>query len=147
MDIHDSTQKYAALFAALTPDNLTALEASLSEQVVFIDPFNRLEGKEDFIAIFQHMFAVMLAPKFIIQDVAISPNAGYIKWQMTGQLKSRPSFEVNLVGMSELVFDENGLLVLHHDHWDSAHQLFSNIPVAGFFIRKLLTLFALPKRH
>ena len=34
MDIHDSTQKYAALFAALTPDNLTALEASLSEQVV-----------------------------------------------------------------------------------------------------------------
>ena len=147
MDIHDSTQKYAALFAALTPDNLTALEASLSAQVVFIDPFNRLEGKEDFIAIFQHMFAVMLAPKFIIQDVAISPNAGYIKWQMTGQLKSRPSFEVNLVGMSELVFDENGLLVLHHDHWDSAHQLLSNIPVAGFFIRKLLTLFALPKRH
>jgi hypothetical protein len=49
--------------------------------------------------------------------------------------------------MSELVFDENGLLVLHHDHWDSAHQLLSNIPVAGFFIRKLLTLFALPKRH
>ena len=147
MDIHDSTQKYAALFASLSPDNINALEASLSAQVVFIDPFNRLEGKQDFIAIFQHMFEVMLAPKFIIQDVAISPNAGYIKWQMTGQLKSRPSFEVNLVGMSELFFDENGLLVLHHDHWDSASQLLSDIPVAGFFIRKLLTLFALPKGH
>ena len=147
MDIHDSTQKYAALFASLTPDNLNALEASLSAQVVFIDPFNLLEGKRDFIAIFQHMFEVILAPKFIIQDVAISPNAGYIKWHMTGQLKSRPSFEVNLVGMSELAFDENGLLVLHHDHWDSAHQLLSDIPVAGFFIRKLLTLFALPKRR
>ena len=147
MDIHDNTEKYAALFASLTPDNLVALDATLSEQVVFIDPFNRLEGKQDFIAIFQHMFEVMLAPKFVILDVAISPTAGYIKWQMTGQLKSRPSFHVDLVGMSELVFDDNGLLVLHHDHWDSAHQLLSDIPVAGFFISKLLKLFALPKRH
>ncbi len=145
MDIYDSSQKYAALFACLSPNNLTVLEASLSEKVVFIDPFNRVEGKQDFVAIFEHMFEVMRAPKFIIEDVAISPNAGYIKWQMTGELKSRPSFQINLVGMSELVFDENGLLVLHHDHWDSARQLLSNIPGAGFFIRKLLMLFALPK--
>ena len=145
MDIYAQTQRYADLFAALAPDNLDGLHAALSDEVVFVDPFNTLKGRADFIAIFKHMFEVMTAPKFTILDIAASPNAGYIKWEMTGSLTSRPAFSVHLVGMSELVFDSDGKLILHHDHWDSAHQLLRHIPVAGFFIRKLLTLFALPK--
>ena len=147
MDLDVQTQRYADLFAALTPDNLDALRAVLSEDVVFVDPFNTLHGKTDFIAIFEHMFAVMSAPEFTSLDVATSPQAGYIKWEMTGSLKSRPAFSVRLVGMSELVFDSDGQLILHHDHWDSAHQLLRHIPVAGFFIQKLLRLFALPKKQ
>ena len=147
MDIHAQTQRYADLFTALAPDNLDDLRAVLSDQVVFVDPFNTLQGKTDFIAIFEHMFEVMTAPKFTILDVATSPKAGYIKWEMTGSLTSRPTFSLHLVGMSELVFDKDGQLILHHDHWDSAHQLLRHIPVAGFFIQKLLRLFALPKNR
>ena len=93
------------------------------------------------------MFAVMDRPAFAILDVAASEQAGYIKWEMTGFLKSYPSFEVKLVGMSELVFDEAGLLLAHHDHWDSSHQLLQRIPVGGWFVRKLLGLFALPRKY
>ena len=146
MDIYAQTQRYADLFTALAPDNLDDLKAALSEDVVFVDPFNTLRGKAEFIAIFEHMFEVMTVPKFTILDMATSQKAGYIKWEMTGSLKSRPAFSVHLVGMSELVFDADGDLILHHDHWDSAHQLLQHIPVAGFFIQKLLRLFALPKK-
>lgn len=144
-DIQTHTQAYAELFAHLSPDTLSTLEARLSRDVIFTDPFNRLEGKTQFIAIFAHMFAVMTEPRFIILDIATSQKAGYIKWQMTGRLKSRPAFKVNLVGMSELIFDNDGLLTHHHDHWDSAHQLLMNIPVAGFIVRRLLGLFALAR--
>ena len=106
-----------------------------------------MRGRQEFIAIFAHMFAVMDRPAFAILDVAVSEKAGYIKWEMTGCLKSRPSFEVKLVGMSELIFDEAGLLLAHHDHWDSAHQLLQHIPIGGWFVRKLLALFALPAKY
>jgi len=106
-----------------------------------------LHGRQEFIAIFAHMFEVMDRPAFAILDIAASGQAGYIKWEMTGYLKSRPSFSVKLVGMSELIFDENGLLLAHHDHWDSAHQLLRHIPVGGWFVRKLLGLFALPAKY
>ncbi len=81
------------------------------------------------------MFEVMTAPKFTILDVATSQKAGYIKWQMTGSLKSRPSIFSDLVGMSELVFDADGDLILHHDHWDSAHQLLSYSGCRIFYIQ------------
>ena len=59
MVIHAQTQLYADLFTALAPDNLDDLRAVLSDQVVFVDPFNTLQGKTDFIAIFeQHLSGV-----------------------------------------------------------------------------------------
>ena len=146
MSLSKQAKIYADYYEAIAPDTLETLGGLLADDVVFVDPFNTLHGKTDFIAIFEHMFAVMSAPEFTILDVATSPQAGYIKWEMTGSLKSRPAFSVRLVGMSELVFDSDGQLILHHDHWDSAHQLLRHIPVAGFFIQKLLRLFALPKK-
>ena len=136
------TTAYAELFGSLTPDRLENLSALLNKNIVFTDPFNRIDGPDKFIAVFEHMFKVMREPRFDIEDVAASKGAGYIKWRMTGHLKKKTDFYVNIVGMSEVVFDEDGMLIFHIDHWDSASQLLSRIPAAGWFVRKLMRLFA-----
>ena len=61
---------------------------------------------------------------------------------MGGHLVSRPSFDMALMGMSEVHFDNDGLVTDHIDHWDSASQLLVKIPVAGRFVRMLMRLFA-----
>ena len=133
--------EYADAFAALSPDNLNALSALLDGQVTFQDPFNEKTGRDQFMAIFEHMFNVMEDAHFTILDTASSQNAGYIKWQMGGRLASRPQFDMTLIGMSEVHFNHDGYVIAHIDHWDSASQLLSRIPVAGIIVRSLLKLF------
>ena len=135
-------QRYAASFGSLHEDTLDDLSALLAEDVRFTDPFNAFSGKAQFMAIFQHMFKVMHNPHFEILDIACSDSAGYIKWRMGGHLVSRPSFDMALIGMSEVHFDNDGLVTDHIDHWDSASQLLVKIPVAGRFVRMLMRLFA-----
>ena len=137
------TTTYAELFGSLTPNRLEDLSALLHKDIVFMDPFNRIDGPTKFIEVFEHMFEVMTEPRFHIEDVAASKGAGYIKWRMTGKLKKSPNFCVDIVGMSEVVFDKDGMLIIHTDHWDSASQLLSRIPAAGWFVRKLMLLFAI----
>lgn len=138
------TQAYARFFEDMTPETVSNITAFLADDAVFTDPFNKLHGKQEFVAIFNHMFAVMTDPRFEILDVSSSERAGYIKWRMTGALKSRPSFAVDLTGLSEIEFNKAGLITAHFDHWDSAHQLLARLPGIGWLVRRLLRLFALP---
>ena len=135
------TTSYADLFGALTPDKLDELGRMLSPDVVFTDPFNVIKGSGRFIAVFEHMFEVMLEPRFHIEDISASDRAGYIKWRMTGYLKKKPDFSIDIVGMSEVTFADDGMLSCHIDYWDSASQLLSRLPVAGCLIGKLMRLF------
>ncbi len=137
------TTAYAELFESLTPNRLENLSALLNKDIIFKDPFNRIVGPDNFIAVFEHMFEVMKEPRFHIEDLAASEGAGYIKWRMTGRLKKKPDFRVNILGMSEVVFDKDGMLIFHIDHWDSASQLLSQIPVAGWFVRRLMRIFTI----
>ena len=138
------TKAYARFFAEMTPETLDNMKHLLADDAVFTDPFNTLHGPDAFVAIFTHMYAVMKNPRFDILDVAVSEKAGFIKWRMTGELRSRPSFQFDLTGMSEVQFNNAGLVTAHLDHWDSAHQLLAKLPVIGWLVRRLITLFALP---
>ena len=138
------TQAYARFFEKMTPETLGSMRRFLAHDVVFTDPFNTLHGPDAFVAIFTHMYAVMKNPRFDILDVAVSEKAGFIKWRMTGELRSRPSYQLDLTGMSEVQFNDAGLVTAHFDHWDSAHQLLAKLPAIGWLVRRLLSLFALP---
>lgn len=138
------TQAYANFFEKMTPESLGGIRRFLADDVVFTDPFNTLHGPDAFIALFTHMHTVMKNPGFEILDVVASEKAGYIKWRMTGALRSNQSFRIDLTGMSEVHFDAAGLVTAHYDHWDSANQLLANLPAIGWLVRRLLRLFALP---
>ena len=145
MTIQDqsSIQNYAALFAELTPEKLIELEKMISDDIVFSDPFNFTSGKDRFIKIFKHMFYVMNAPRFEILDLSYSNRTGYIKWRLTGSIKNWKNFPLEIIGISEVVSDNDGKIKAHYDHWDSASQLLIFIPILGKPIRWLLKLLSL----
>ena len=132
------TTSYADLFGALTPDKLDELGRMLSPDVVFTDPFNVIKGSGRFIAVFEHMFEVMLEPRFHIEDISASDRAGYIKWRMTGYLKKKPDFSIDIdaLNLDETRFAVaedsacNGTLALFRDDSD----LNIAIKRAGFFL-------------
>ena len=135
--------KYAHLFSQLTADNLADLSKMVTDDIEFTDPFNITYGKTKFIAIFSHMFEVMVEPKFEILDLGESQKASYIKWRLTGKVKRFRFIKINIVGISEVKANAQGKITAHHDHWDSASQLLTFIPVVGFTTRLLLKMFKL----
>ena len=136
-----SADRYGEAFAKLPPDTLEQLCAMVSDQVYFSDPFNQITGKAGFRAIFDHMYDVCHDPAFDITDIAHSKQASYLRWRMTGQLKSWPHTKLNFEGMTEVRCDMNGLITHHIDHWDSASQLLARLPFIGALLRPILRLF------
>ena len=135
--------KYAHLFSQLTAENLADLSKMVTDDIEFTDPFNITYGKTKFIAIFSHMFEVMIDPKFEIMDLSESQKASYIKWRLTGKVKRFRFIVINIVGISEVKVNAEGKITMHHDHWDSASQLLTLIPVIGFTTRLSLKMFKL----
>ncbi len=141
-DIH-TVNAYVKAFTALTPDNVERLYILVADDIFFTDPFNVIQGKDGFCRVFDHMFETCTDPRFTVSDVAHSDTASYLRWQMTGKLKSWPYTNLVFDGMSEVHVDQQGKISQHIDHWDSASQLIRHLPVLGFIIRPILRLFQL----
>ena len=133
---------YGAYFETISPDNLDKLASFLAEDVIFIDPFNELHGKQMMVSIFAYMFESMSDPHFQVLDIAYSSEACYLKWRMTGQVKAAPKMPFDILGMSEVHFNEEGLIIRHHDHWDASGQLLSKLPFIGWIVARIAKLFA-----
>ena len=141
----DIITRYADAFAGLTPDTMDSLMATVSTDVRFVDPFNDVTGRDGFRAIFEHMFKTCEEPRFHILDIATSTHQGeqraYLRWRMSGRVRSWPHTDLGLEGMSEVHVGKDGLVCLHLDHWDSASPLVARLPVIGTIIRPVLKLF------
>ena len=141
----DIINRYAAAFAALAPETMDDLLATVSAQVRFTDPFNDVTGHGAFRAIFTHMFETCEAPRFHILDIAHGTQSdsrrAYLRWRMSGQSRSWPHTRLDFEGMSEVVVGDDGLIAAHIDHWDSASQLLARLPVIGGLLRPVLRMF------
>ena len=145
MSFHDNALIYASYFERISPDNLDELRALLADDIVFIDPFNKLYGPDKMVAVFDKMFDQMTNPAFEVLDVVSSQDASYMKWRMTGIVNAAPQMPFDILGMSEIRFNAAGKVICHHDHWDSASQLLAKIPYIGAVIRPVLATFVLPQ--
>ena len=134
---------YSAAFMRLTPDNADDLYRLVADDVLFTDPFNRIIGKAGFIGVFDHMFETCVDPKFIVSDVAHSSGISYLRWRMTGSLKTWPHTVLDFEGMTEVHVNAQGQISKHIDHWDSASQLLQHLPFIGALMRPILSLFRL----
>jgi len=141
---HKAIGRYAEAFAGLTEDNLEVLVAMASDDIVFTDPFNRIEGRAGFRHVFTHMYETCDDPRFEITDLAHGKDASYIRWRMTARLKSWPRMALDFTGMTEVHANHQGQITAHYDHWDSASQLLAKIPYIGAIIRPILRQFVLP---
>ncbi|MEP2181607.1 nuclear transport factor 2 family protein [Roseibium sp.] len=128
---------YAICFEELRPGRLETLSAFLAEDVRFRDPFSDVQGRQAVLGIFSHMFEAMEDPVFVVLDRAIGGEACYLKWRFSGCVRAGGRRQVEITGMSEVVFDENERVVSHVDHWDAASQVFGMFPVLGPLLRWL----------
>ena len=131
-------KNYINLFSNLKPQSIDGFDDLVSNDIIFIDPFNDVKGINAFKKIFYHMFENVKEPRFTIIDYSINKQRVFLKWKMTFiAFKSLQIIE----GMSELLLNDDGKVASHIDYWDSLNGLYIKIPFIGYFYKMSLFLF------
>jgi len=125
---------YIAYFERLSPRTIRLIEKLAVPGLRFKDPFNDVRGTDAVERLFEHMFASVDRPKFKIVDYAWSRDnmRAYLRWDFSCERKGAKHL---ISGMSEISFDQDGLVASHIDYWDSGEYFFAKLTVIGAVIR------------
>lgn len=137
MNIQQVLNDYKTLFENLTPQTVEQdFSAVFDQKIYFKDPFNELRGLPDIQKLFRHMFATLHEPQFRIHHMAGSDHTGYLEWRFYFKLK--PNGETKQInGMSKILINEQGKVIVHIDYWDSGEYVYRQIPILGSVIKMI----------
>jgi len=125
-------------YETLTPQNLHQLERCYAADAYFKDPFNEVRGLPAITAIFEHMFAVLHEPDFVITQTLVQDRRAAVEWEFRFRFRRwRPQVQQCICGASLLTLDAQGRVSQHRDYWDAAEELYEKLPGIGMLMRWL----------
>ena len=113
----------------MRPETLPELLKYVSADVHFQDPFNDVHGIDAMAEIFRHMFELVGPVRFTVYQAQAAGRVGLFSWRFEGQLFGKP-WVFN--GTSVITFDEDGMVMVHIDHWDAAQNFYERLPLIGW---------------
>lgn len=132
-----AVQTIVQRFEQLTPQDLPRLAEIYVPDARFKDPFNQVQGVVAITRVFEHMFATLEAPRFVIHDVIVQGDQCFLTWDFIFGLRSLRQGELTVRGGSHLKLAEDGRIADHRDYWDVAEELYEKLPVVGALMRWL----------
>ncbi len=132
--------RFRKFFAGVTAESVSSnLEATYASDASFNDTLKTLHGREEIKAYFLRMAAHTDFVKAVVVDSAHSGRNYYVRWVMDVRFKGSKK-TIRTIGMTHLMFDRDGRIVMHQDYWDSAAGFFEHVPVIGASIRWVKSL-------
>ncbi|MDE2430416.1 MAG: nuclear transport factor 2 family protein [Burkholderiales bacterium] len=126
-------------YTTLTPLSVADITRFYNTNAHFKDPFNDVFGVENIAAIFTHMFETTENPRFVVVDRIEQNRQCFVTWVFIFRLRGK---EYSINGGTHFVFDENGMVNIHRDYWDTAEELFQKLPIIGSLMRWLQIRFS-----
>ena len=133
MDQIKNAKAYIRLFEEISQERLIGIEAFVSDDIHFKDPFNDLKGIKQFHKLLVKMLREVRNPQFNVTHKAWSNGILFLRWSFNGKVKFFGNWHIE--GMSEIRFDSEGLVSEHLDYWDASENFYSKIPFIGTVIR------------
>ncbi|TCK08123.1 nuclear transport factor 2 family protein [Marinobacterium mangrovicola] len=133
-DAQQTLDLYCQAFEQLTPENVDQLEALVSRDIHFRDPFNDVTGWSAMRAVLVDMFEHCDNPGFTLTERLADEQRAYLRWIFTAKISRLGEF--NIDGVSRLSFDADGRITEHLDFWDSS-PLYLRLPLVGWLLRKV----------
>ena len=109
-----------------------------AEDAYLNDTLKSLYTSEEIKQHFLKTAKTMTSYSLVIEDIASTDQGHYIRWTMKFSApKLASGKEIESIGMSYVVFNQEGRAVLHQDYWDSVSGMFEHVPVIGGGIRMI----------
>jgi limonene-1,2-epoxide hydrolase len=94
--------------------------------MVFHDSIQRIEGKEEFVAMCRRLTKRCEKLKMDIHAVACNGNFIFMNWTMTMVFRKFPS--TPMYGSSRLTLHEDGRIIEQRDYYDLWGDIFNGVP-------------------
>jgi ketosteroid isomerase-like protein len=126
---------YASFFETLNQeDSIEKYMTFFDEDSRFEDPFQKVLGVEAIYKVFEHMYATLNEPRFVVDEVIESGLVAYLRWHFHFSLSANEK-EQSFVGVSRIEFTATGVVRSHIDYWDAAYNVYEKIPLLGSLLR------------
>ena len=129
-------QQIVALFENLAPADLPQLGRIYTDNALFKDPFNEVQGVPAILGVFEHMFTTLDGPRFVVHDTVLQGSQCFLTWDFIFRLRCGGK-QMLVRGGSHLKLAEDGRIAVHRDYWDVAEELYEKLPVLGALMRWL----------
>lgn len=96
------------------------------EDIIFHDSIQRIEGKEEFIALCNRLTKRSKQLNMDIESIFMKNNEIMFDWTMTMMFKKFPSTPI--YGTTKLTLHEDGRIMKQRDHYDLWGDIFNGIP-------------------
>jgi steroid delta-isomerase len=132
-------EDYIVYLEKLSPRMVPLLDKLAAPGMKYKNPFNDVTGADAVMRVFTKIFDVTGRPKYRVSDVAWGRDGhtAYLRW--TFHYDGGRVIE----GVAEVLFDANGKIMMHTDHWDAGSQVMTHISGAawvwGLIRRKFAT--------
>ena len=133
-----AVNRLAQLYESISPELLPQLAQCYASGARFKDPFNDIQGTAAIVRVFEHMFASMEQPRFIVTQRIVQGDQAFLVWEFYFRLRHKRLRDEQFIrGATHLQFDPQGLVSLHRDYWDTAEELYEKLPLLGTLMRWL----------
>ena len=133
MNQFKNAKAYVQLFEEISQERLIGIEAFISDDIHFKDPFNELNGIKQFRRLLVKTLRDVKNPQFNVTHKAWSNGVLFLRWSFNGKVKFLGHW--NIEGMSEIQFNSDGLVNEHIDYWDASENFYNKIPFLGTIIQ------------
>lgn len=132
-EIQKVAKEYALFFEHLKAgEPREKYESIFDTNAVFEDPFQKVQGLEAIVKVFEHMFATLDEPNFEVKEIICDENIAYMRWDFNFK---RAHHLHTFEGVSRVVFNEALKVTSHIDYWDAAAHVYEKIPFLGAVLR------------
>lgn len=131
----DNARAYIRLYEELSLERIDELESFVDESVRFKDPFNDIVGRTKLRKLLKRVLSSVSNPVFRVTSQSWDGDVLYLRWSFNGHIKELGNWSVE--GMSEVIFNEQGMVIEHIDYWDSGEQFYEKIPIISGLLRMI----------
>ena len=137
-DLREAVQRLADFYARLQPQDLDRLDRFYTPDARFKDPFNEVQGVPAIRAVFEHMYASLHEPRFVVTQQLVDGAQGFLVWEFRFRFQRWDQQTEQVVrGGSHLRLAADGRIAEHRDYWDAAEELYEKLPLLGGLMRWL----------
>jgi ketosteroid isomerase-like protein len=137
-DLHAAVQRVVDFYEDLTPQALDRLGQLYTEDASFKDPFNEVHGIAAIRDVFEHMYASLHGPRFVVTQRIVDGHQCFLVWEFRFRFQRFDTQTEQVVrGGSHLVLAPDGRIAHHRDYWDAAEELYEKLPLLGGLMRWL----------